>query len=223
MRLQTLFLALAATVAALGRPAKVTKVDVRQMTDVEAIQRAGEICLLVRAFSTQRGGPGSAVKPPNFDGAENARRATEGLLKKKGGAGALLIAQRAAYPRDLVGFALLKDTNVLENVAVLVPERGRGVGESLLAAAEAFAVQRGAGKLVVEVEAFNGKGLRFFQAKGFVLNGQTRGDIRSLAKALPRRQKPWVVVPFFCAAVWATPGATDALRDALLGPHAPLG
>jgi hypothetical protein len=131
----------------------------------------------------------------------------------------LLIAQRRVYPRDLVGFAVLKGNNVLENVAVVVPERGRGVGDALLVAAETFAAGRGASQLEVEVEAFNGKGLRFFESRGFILNGLSRGDIRTLAKPLPKRPKPWAAVPLggavVSAVVWATPGAGDALRDAI--------
>ena len=148
--------ALAPRAAALA-PQK-TRVRTRRMQDDEILRRADEVGPLVRSFGASRGsrrGGGGTIDAVD---AATLRRAAEELVgKRQKFDGSVIVATRAAAPRDLVGFALMND-DTLETLAVAVPERGRGVGASLVDAASEASRRAGNGELLVEVESFNGKG-----------------------------------------------------------------
>ena len=163
------------------------------MSDGEILRRSAEVGPLVRAFSVGQRGRGSGVSTLNVAEASALKAATDELIaKRKKCDGRVIVAQRSAAPRDLVGFALVND-DVLETVAVAVDERGRGVGAQLVDAAGALASSGGNDELLVEVEPQNGRGRNFFEGLGFESTGERRGTLAVLAKPLPWRPPPLVV------------------------------
>jgi len=133
------------------------------------------------------------VSTLNVAEASALKAATDELIaKRKKCDGRVIVAQRSAAPKDLVGFALVND-DVLETVAVAVDERGRGVGAQLVDAAGALASSGGNDELLVEVEPQNGRGRNFFEGLGFESTGERRGTLAVLSKPLPWRPPPLVV------------------------------
>jgi len=170
-----------------------TRVRTRVMSDGEILRRSAEVGPLVRAFSVGQRGRGSGVSTLNVAEASALKAATDELIaKRKKCDGRVIVAQRSAAPRDLVGFALVND-DVLETVAVAVDERGRGVGAQLVDAAGALASSGGNDELLVEVEPQNGRGRNFFEGLGFESTGERRGTLAVLSKPLPWRPPPLVV------------------------------
>ena len=175
-----------------------TRVRTRVMTDGEILRRSAEVGPLVRAFSVGQRGRGSGVSTLNVAEASALKAATDELIaKRKKCDGRVIVAQRSAAPKDLVGFALVND-DILETVAVAVDERGRGVGAQLVDAAGALASSGGNDELLVEVEPQNGRGRNFFEGLGFESTGERRGTLAVLAKPLPWRP-PALVVSFVIA------------------------
>ena len=170
-----------------------TRVRTRVMTDGEILRRSAEVGPLVRAFSVGQRGRGSGVSTLNVAEASALKAATDELIaKRKKCDGRVIVAQRSAAPKDLVGFALVND-DILETVAVAVDERGRGVGAQLVDAAGALASSGGNDELLVEVEPQNGRGRNFFEGLGFESTGERRGTLAVLSKPLPWRPPPLVV------------------------------
>jgi len=66
------------------------------------------------------------------------------------------------------------------SVCVAAPHRGRGIGQSLMRAAEQWALQRGASYLRLNVWAFNEAALRFYERLGYGAHSHILG------KELPR-------------------------------------
>ena len=56
-------------------------------------------------------------------------------------------------------------------ISVLDDWRGRGVGHALMAAAESFAVARGARRIVLDMSSANVGALRFYRSLGYVEHG----------------------------------------------------
>jgi len=163
------------------------------MSDGEILRRSTEVGPLVRAFSVGQRGRGSGVSTLNVAEASALKAATDELIaKRKQCDGRVIVAQRSAAPRDLVGFTLVND-DILETVAVAVDERGRGVGAQLVDAAGALASGAGNGELLVEVEPQNGRGRNFFEGLGFESTGERRGTLAVLSKPLPWRPPSLVV------------------------------
>ena len=172
-----------------------TRVRTRVMNDGEILKRSAEVGPLVRAFSVGQRGRGSGVSTLNVAEASALKAATDELIaKRKKCDGRVIVAQRSAAPKDLVGFALVND-DILETVAVAVDERGRGVGAQLVDAAGALASSGGNDELLVEVEPQNGRGRNFFEGLGFESTGERRGTLAVLSKPLPWRP-PALVVSF---------------------------
>lgn len=57
-------------------------------------------------------------------------------------------------------------------ISVIEPWRGRGVGRALMAAAEAYARDRGARRIVLDMSAANLGALRFYERLGYVEHGK---------------------------------------------------
>jgi len=194
-----------------------TRVRTSVMSDGEILRRSAEVGPLVRAFSVGQRGRGSGVS--TLDVAEAsalAKAADELIAKRKGCGGKVIVAQRKAAPRDLVGFALVHD-DVLETVAVAVDERGCGVGAQLVDAAGALA---SGSSLLVEVEPQNKRGRAFFEGLGFESTGERRGTLAVLAKPLPRRPPTQVIsvvvgLPLLVALAGVALGGDVSLDGAL--------
>ena len=170
-----------------------TRVRTRVINDGEMLRRSAEVGPLVRAFSVGQRGRGSGVSTLNVAEASALKAATDELIaKRKKCDGRVIVAQRSAAPRDLVGFALVND-DILETVAVAVDERGCGVGAQLVDAAGALASGAGNDELLVEVEPQNGRGRNFFEGLGFESTGERRGTLAVLSKPLPWRPPALVV------------------------------
>ena len=56
-------------------------------------------------------------------------------------------------------------------ISVLDEWRGRGVGQALMAAAERWATERGAGRMVLDMSSENAGALRFYQRLGYRQHG----------------------------------------------------
>lgn len=196
-----------------------TRVRTSVMSDGEILRRSAEVGPLVRAFSVGQRGRGSGVS--TLDVAEAsalAKAADELIAKRKGCGGKVIVAQRKAAPKDLVGFALVHD-DVLKTVAVAVDERGCGVGAQLVDAAGALA-SGGSGALLVEVEPQNKRGRAFFEGLGFESTGERRGTLAVLAKPLPRRPPTQVIsvvvgLPLLVALAGVALGGDVSLDGAL--------
>mmetsp|Transcript_25321 Transcript_25321/g.76031 ORF Transcript_25321/g.76031 Transcript_25321/m.76031 type:complete len:220 (-) Transcript_25321:16-675(-) len=188
--------------------APVTRVRTRTMNDAEIMRRASEVGPLVRAFSAARGSRrGGGVSTLDVADAAEAKKAAQVLVDKRQKlSGTVLVAQRTAAPRDLVGFALVSD-DLLDTMAVAVPERGRGVGAQLVDAAADASRRAGNSELLVEVESFNGKGRAFFEGQGFASTGEKRGALSILARPLPFRP------PVLAAAALVLAGAAVQSPD----------
>eukprot|EP00629_Pelagomonadales_sp_RCC1024_P006532 CAMPEP_0119266796 /NCGR_PEP_ID=MMETSP1329-20130426/5163_1 /TAXON_ID=114041 /ORGANISM="Genus nov. species nov., Strain RCC1024" /LENGTH=238 /DNA_ID=CAMNT_0007266695 /DNA_START=198 /DNA_END=914 /DNA_ORIENTATION=+ len=193
---------------------RTVRVRTRPMSDQEIMTRCDEMGPLVRSFGAQRGsikGGGTTALTIN----ENARGAAQELVTKRAKTGgAVLVAQRRAAPRDLVGFAIVNpETRILETVSVGVAERGRGVGAALVDAAGEYSRGKGAPELLVEVESRNDGGRKFFEGQGFASTGERRGSLSILSKPLPRRLPVAAIALGLAAAVLARePGLLDAVR-----------
>lgn len=196
-----------------------TRVRTSVMSDGEILRRSAEVGPLVRAFSVGQRGRGSGVS--TLDVAEAsalAKAADELIAKRKGCGGKVIVAQRKAAPKDLVGFALVHD-DVLKTIAVAVDERGCGVGAQLVDAAGALA-SGGSGALLVEVEPQNKRGRAFFEGLGFESTGERRGTLAVLAKPLPRRPPTQVIsvvvgLPLLVALAGVALGGDVSLDGAL--------
>ena len=172
---------------------------------------------LVRAFSVGQRGRGSGVSTLNVAEASALKAATDELIaKRKQCDGRVIVAQRSAAPRDLVGFALVND-DILETVAVAVDERGRGVGAQLVDAAGALASGAGNDELLVEVEPQNGRGRNFFEGLGFESTGERRGTLAVLSKQLPWRPPALVVSVVIGLPVVVAVAGVAVSGDALSG------
>jgi ribosomal protein S18 acetylase RimI-like enzyme len=192
-----------------------TRVRTRVINDGEILRRSAEVGPLVRAFSVGQRGRGSGVSTLNVAEASALKAATYELIaKRKKCDGRVIVAQRSAAPRDLVGFALVND-DVLETVSVAVDERGRGVGAQLVDAAGALASGAGNGELLVEVEPQNGRGRNFFEGLGFEITGERRGTLAVLSKSLPWRPPPLVVSFVVALPVLVALGGIAASGDVL--------
>ena len=67
-----------------------------------------------------------------------------------------------------------QDLAVLWDIRVSPDARGRGIGSALIAAAEAWAVTRGCGRMKVETQNINLPACRFYARHGFVLEAINR-------------------------------------------------
>ncbi len=80
--------------------------------------------------------------------------------------------------QPVVGFCsfwLIFDEMHINNVAVLPPYRGRGVGALLLTHVMTEAARAGARRATLEVRASNTPALRLYERLGFVVEGRRRG------------------------------------------------
>ncbi len=187
------------------------------MNDGEILRRSAEVGPLVRAFSVGQRGRGSGVSTLNVAEASALKAATDELIaKRKQCDGRVIVAQRSAAPRDLVGFALVND-DILETVAVAVDERGRGVGAQLVDAAGALASGAGNDELLVEVEPQNGRGRNFFEGLGFESTGERRGTLAVFSKQLPWRPPALVVSVVIGLPVVVAVAGVAVSGDALSG------
>jgi ribosomal protein S18 acetylase RimI-like enzyme len=72
----------------------------------------------------------------------------------------------------------------LYSLAVAPAQRGRGLGATLLAAAETAASQRGCERIVLEVRPDNAAALRLYRARGYVVTGTRKEFYEDGSEAL---------------------------------------
>jgi GNAT superfamily N-acetyltransferase len=119
---------------------------------------------------------------PLFELAEDSAAELDAYI----GAGRVLVALDG---EEIVGHLQLTDTErpgeaEVKNMAVVPPQRGRGTGRALMAAAVALAREQGRSTLVVATGAADVGNLRFYQRLGFRLRAIER-DAFTVATGYP--------------------------------------
>lgn len=90
-----------------------------------------------------------------------------------------------ASPGALAGYVMIQtaaDEAEILSIAVATERRARGLGASLLTAAERAALSRGARRLFLEVADDNSPAIRLYRRAGFDETGRRRGYYRHAAR-----------------------------------------
>ena len=137
----------------------VRRVDYRQATDAQAL------VMLLDAYARDPMGGGEGLAD------EVKARLCSDLAQRPDAASfiAWLDAQPVGLVNCIEGYSTFKARPLMNihDIAVLPGHRGQGVGQALLAAAQAHALERGCCKLTLEVLTCNAVALRSYERFGF--------------------------------------------------------
>ena len=137
----------------------VRRVDYRQATDAQAL------VMLLDAYARDPMGGGEDLAD------EVKARLCSDLAQRPDAASfiAWLDAQPVGLVNCIEGYSTFKARPLMNihDIAVLPGHRGQGVGQALLAAAQAHALERGCCKLTLEVLTGNAVALRSYERFGF--------------------------------------------------------